>query len=84
MKYRCFITKKIYNHALFGIHLHHYIKQQHYNNNKKWFADRNIKQKIIPLYYKVHADLHSGMNNVRFFNKYGIERNKLLFNRKDH
>ena len=69
-----------YNH--YTHHLHHYIKQQDYNRNKKWYDDRGIKQKLILLPVQCHIDLHNCISN--FKEKYGIDRDVLLFNRRNY
>lgn len=70
-----------YNH--FTHNLHHYIKNQHYVKNPQWFIQRGIKQKLIYMPVKMHFDLHSAMSNERFFEKYGIERKKIIYIRKE-
>ena len=83
MYYKCHITKKIGKRCIFGIHLHHYIKQQHYRKNKKWFEDNGIKQKTFWLYFTVHQDLHN-MNDEKFYRKYKIDKNDYLFNKRKY
>lgn len=73
-----------YNHYFYQ--LHHYIKQQEYKRNKKWFDDRGIKQKLIllsvPCHEQVHQQAIKNLTDEEFENKYGISRWELLFNRK--
>lgn len=70
-----------YNHFIYNCH--HYIKNQHYIRNPQWFVQRGIKQKLILLPVKLHADLHSAMSNERFKELYNIERKYLLYSRKE-
>jgi hypothetical protein len=44
----------------------------------------NIKQVLIPLYYEVHADLHSAMSDDRFYNKWKVHRKSLLFDKNKY
>lgn len=67
-----------YNHNTH--HMHHYIKQQDYRRNKKWYDERGINQKLILLPVQCHNDLHNCVRN--FKEKYGIERSELLYGAK--
>ena len=69
-----------YNH--YTHHLHHYIKQQDWKRNQKWFEERGIEQKLILLPVQVHVDLHACISN--FKEKYNIDRGELLFNRRNY
>lgn len=69
-----------YNH--YTHHLHHYIKQQDWKRNQKWFEERGIKQKLILLPVQVHIDLHACVSD--FKKKYNIDRSKLLFSRRNY
>lgn len=69
-----------YNH--YTHHLHHYIKQQEWERNQKWFEERGIEQKLILLPVQCHIDLHNCISN--FKEKYNIDRENLLFNRRDY
>ena len=69
-----------YNH--YTHHLHHYIKQQDWKRNQKWFEERGIEQKLILLPVQVHIDLHNCISN--FKEKYNIDRSKLLFSRRNY
>lgn len=69
-----------YNH--FTHHLHHYIKQQDWKRNQKWFEERGIEQKLILMPVQVHVDLHNCISN--FKEKYNIDRSKLIFNRRSY
>lgn len=64
-----------YNH--YTHHLHHYIKQQDWKRNQKWFEERRIEQKLILLPVQCHLDLHACLSN--FEDKWGISRDKLLY-----
>lgn len=69
-----------YNH--YTHHLHHYIKQQDWKRNQKWFEERGIKQKLILLPVQCHLDLHNCVSN--FKEKYNIDRAELLYNRRNY
>lgn len=69
-----------YNH--YTHHLHHYIKQQDWKRNQKWFEERGIEQKLILLPVQCHVDLHNCISN--FKEKYNIDRAELLFNRRNY
>lgn len=82
---RCDIaTLEEYNHYAFN--LHHYIKQQEYKRNEKWFRDRGIEQKLIllsiPCHEQVHLQAVKNLSDDAFEMAYGISRWELLFNRK--
>jgi hypothetical protein len=62
--------------------LHHYIKQQDWKRNQKWFEERGIEQKLILMPVQVHVDLHNCISN--FKEKYNIDRSKLIFNRRSY
>lgn len=69
-----------YNH--YTHHLHHYIKQQDWKRNQKWFEERGIEQKLILMPVQCHVDLHACISN--FKEKYNIDRAELLFNRRSY
>lgn len=73
-----------YNH--FKYHLHHYIKQQDFKRNEKWFEEKGIKQKLILLPIFIHEQVHCiGVNNFSdegFKKRFKISRWQLIFNRK--
>lgn len=73
-------STKDYNH--YTHHLHHYIKQQDWKRNQKWFEERGIEQKLILLPVQMHVDLHNCISN--FKEKYNIDREHLLFNRRNY
>ena len=68
------MDKSQYNHAF--DELHHYIKEQEYYNHPERYEG---EQKLILLPKQLHADLHSAMSDARFFNKWKIERDLLLY-----
>lgn len=73
-----------YNHQY--MQLHHFIKAQSYKRNEKWYKKNGIRQKLILMPAIMHEHLESpifGLTDKDFFNKYRIERKKLLFNKKE-
>lgn len=73
-----------YNHQY--MQLHHFIKAQSYKRNEKWYKENGIRQKLILMPAIMHEQLESpifGLTDKDFFNKYRIERKKLLFNKKE-
>lgn len=77
----CAITGITAKRDVFGCNKHHFVKQQHWRKGKQWFIDNGIEQQEIPLWWELHKDIHSGMSDQRFLNKWEIDRHKLLFNR---
>ncbi len=70
-----------YDHYTHNIH--HYIKSSKYYKNQDWYKQRGIEQKLILLPVQMHLDLEkSAMSDAKFYQKYGIERTKLLFRKK--
>lgn len=73
-----------YNHLTHQIH--HFIKQQNWKNNKDWFIQRGIQQKLILLPVHVHEQVHlqavKNLTDTEFLEKYKISRWELLFNRR--
>lgn len=70
-----FITcKEDYNHDFYN--LHHYIKEQQYYRYPEKYAG---KQKLILLPVKLHEDLHSAMSEERFFSRYGVSKDLLIW-----
>lgn len=73
-----------YNH--YTHHLHHFIKQQDYKQNREWFEQRGIKQKLILLPIQLHENVHyraiKNLSNKEFKEKYKISRHDLVFNRR--
>ena len=63
-----------YNHYFDEIH--HYIKEQEYYNHPERYEG---EQKLILLPKQLHADLHSAMSDERFYNKWKVERDLLLY-----
>lgn len=84
---RIFKTIKIqsvadYNH--YSHHIHHYIKQQQYNKDKKWFIERSIQQKLFLIPSIMHQHLEDPiyrLSDEDFLRKYKISRQRLLFNK---
>lgn len=73
-----------YNHYFFD--LHHYIKAQDYKRNRDWYEMNNIMEKLILLPKKIHQHLEYPdfmMDNETFFKTYHIEKELLLFNKKN-
>ena len=72
-----------YNHVLCQIH--HYIKSTKYHDNKQWYLDRGIEQKLFLLPTLMHLHLENPIHMLTddiFFEKYHIKKEQLLFNRK--
>lgn len=67
-------NKDGYNH--FFDELHHFIKEQEYYNCPERYKG---EQKLILLPKQLHADLHSAMSDARFYNKWKVERDLLLY-----
>ena len=71
-----------YNHS--KMHLHHYIKKQNYERNEEWYKKNGIQQKLILMPVPTHEQLHhigiEDLSDWEFLYKYGIEREKLIFN----
>ena len=67
-----------YNHFVYQ--LHHFIKKQSYERNKKWYKEKGIEQKLILLPTQCHIDLHNCISN--FKEKWGIPRKELLYDAK--
>lgn len=66
--------KSQYNHDFDD--LHHFIKEQEYYKNPERYKG---EQKLILLPKQLHADLHSAMSDTRFYNKWKVERDLLLY-----
>lgn len=77
-------STKDYNHKTH--HIHHYIKQQEYKRNKKWFDDMGISQKLFLLPIWLHEQVHNtaikNLTDEEFQEKFKISRWDLLFNRR--
>lgn len=73
-----------YNHYIFN--LHHFIPRQDYNNNRQWYKDRKIKQKLILMPINIHEAIHNiGIKNLsdeEFKTRFKISRRDLIFNKK--
>lgn len=61
--------------------LHHFVKCNVRKTNPKFYERVEHLQKLILMPSKMHYDLHF-MGADTFFKRYGIEKHKLLFNRK--
>lgn len=74
------------NMQLIDYHKHHFIKQQDYKRNKKWFDSHNIQQKIFLLPANLHEQVHriaiKNLTDEEFYKEYNIYRNEILFCRK--
>lgn len=73
-----------YNHYYYN--LHHYIKKQHYEDNKQWYDERGIKQKLIYMPIKIHEQLHGqaikNLTDEQFKATFNISKWALFFNKK--
>jgi hypothetical protein len=68
---------------MYKVQIHHFIKQQQYKRNPQWFKDRGIEQKLFLISVKMHEDLEVyPIDNDKFYNKYGVKRSDMLFNKK--
>ena len=84
--YKCAITGKEGLNSVWGIHLHHYVKDQQYNKNPEWFIDNGIEQRLIPLWFTVHDCIHHRSEKTfmkEYGDKYGVKRLDFLWNRKE-
>jgi hypothetical protein len=63
------------------LQLHHFVKQNVRKTDPKFYERVEHLQKLILMPSKMHYDLHA-MGEDTFFKRYGIEKHKLLFNRK--
>ena len=68
------MDKSQYNHSF--DELHHFVKEQEYYKHPERYEG---EQKLILLPKKLHADLHSAMSDERFYNKWKVERDLLLY-----
>lgn len=62
-----------------NVEIHHYIREQMYYRYPERY---NGMQKLILLPKQMHKDLHSAMSDVRFYDKWKIEKNKLLYRQR--
>lgn len=60
---------------------HHFVPKSQEKTNPKFYERVENLQKLILMPAKMHYDLHA-MGEDTFFKRYGIEKHKLLFNRK--
>lgn len=61
------------------LEIHHYIKEQQFYRYPERYQGM---QKLILLPKQMHKDLHSAMSDVRFYDKWKIERKKLLYRQR--
>lgn len=83
---KCDVTGIETFRGIFGIHCHHFIKQQHIKKDPQWFEDNGIHQKEFNLHYKLHDCIHHRSEKAfmeEYGEKYGIKRSDLLWNRKE-
>ena len=73
-----------YNH--YEYELHHYIQYNTYIQNPQWYEEREIKQKLILVSKICHEHIEDRgikiLTDEEFYNKYNIERQKLIYRRK--
>lgn len=62
------------------LQMHHFIKQNVKKTNKEFFERVKHLQKLILMPRNMHYDLHA-MGEVKFFEKYGVDKNLLVFSR---
>lgn len=77
-------STKDYNHN--QCNLHHYIPYSDYEQNKQWYIERGIEQKLILMTIPLHEQLHNqaikNLTDEEFKAKYKISKYELIFNRK--
>ena len=66
MNMKCQICQRKLNRRIYGVHIHHFIKQQQYAKNKRFYDENNIKQKKIPLCFKCHDIVHTSFDDKKF------------------
>ena len=64
-----------------ALQCHHFVPKSYKKTNPKFYERVEYLQKLIYMASQTHYDLHA-MGEETFNNKYGIEKHKLLFNRK--
>ncbi|MBQ6515749.1 hypothetical protein IJI31_01060 [bacterium] len=83
--------KKIYLNSLedydhIRYELHHFIQHQAYYKNPEWYEERGIKQKLILVTKICHEHIENRgiriLTDAEFYDRYKINRNELLFNRR--
>lgn len=88
----CEICGKVANYSIFGIHEHHWIKQQQYKKNPEWYEENGLHQKTFDLCYLCHDAIHHSSEKTfleRCSNAYKaktglvLKRSDFLFNKKD-
>jgi hypothetical protein len=74
------------NYNKYYMQIHHFIKQQDYRRNKKWYDERGIVQKLFLIPIALHESIHcQGIKHLtdnEFYAQYGVKRSDMLFNRK--
>ena len=68
---------KDYDHNKYK--LHHYIKEQQYYRYPERYKGL---QKLLLIEKQMHADLHSAMSDKRFYDKYNIDKDYLLYRQR--
>lgn len=74
-----------YDH--FSFELHHVIKFTQFEKNKKWFTERGLNMCLILIPKVLHQHLENPVYELPeevFYNKYGIHKYKLLFNKTEY
>lgn len=77
--------KSINDYVHWANDLHHYIKATSYKHNRKWYEDNGIQQKLILMTRAMHVHLENPVYNLtdkKFFERYHINKEELLFNKK--
>lgn len=73
-----------YDH--FSFELHHVIKFSQYEREKQWFRSRGLEMCLVLIPKVMHQHLENPLyelpDNI-FYEKYGIHKYELLFNKKD-
>ena len=73
-----------YDH--FSFELHHVIKFSQYEREKQWFRSRGLEMGLVLIPKVMHQHLENPLyelpDNI-FYEKYGIHKYELLFNKKD-
>lgn len=74
---------KDYDH--YNYQIHHYIKSTKYHQDKNWYKERNIEQKLFLIPTIMHQHLENPiyqLSDEDFLKKYKVSRQKLLFSKK--
>ena len=65
--------------------LHHFIKARSYKQNRAWYEEHGIEQKLILMPRVMHTHLENPvyqLTDEKFYNLYHIRKDVLLFNKK--